>query len=412
MRRYFILLACCLCTATVVRAQEPLTLDAAVRAAADRAPGIEARRATVEAATAQSRRAGSLPEPMLMLGVENLPATGADAFDPSVDDMTMKRIGLRREMPAGAKREAERTVAARRVDEAEAMLDASQRDVRQATAEAWIEAWAAAREIAALRALREQAQVAADLARARGAAGGDLSDALAAQAGVLDIDSRLEAAQGRRNAAMAQLRRWVPEARADALAGEPDFSVLPVTREQLAARLDDIASLRVAGAAVESAAASIDLARAQARPDWSVALSYGQRGRDRSDMLSVEVGVALPWFTRSRQALGIQASEAEYRAALSLREDRRRELAAAVDAAWTRWESQQRQVALHLSRLLPLARDRSRVALAAYRAGGPLQAWLDARRAELELHRDHAEHEAELGKAWAALAYLLTETTP
>ena len=45
--------------------------------------------------------------------------------------------------------------------------------------------------------------------------------------------------------------------------------------------------------------------------------------------------------------------------------------------------------------------------LAAYRAGGELQPWLNARRDELDVHLAHAEHLGELGRAWAALAFLL-----
>jgi len=67
---------------------------------------------------------------------------------------------------------------------------------------------------------------------------------------------------------------------------------------------------------------------------------------------------------------------------------------------------------LHADRLLPMARDRSAVALAAYRAGGALQPWLDARTAELEVHQAHAEHLSELARAWAALAFLLPESAP
>jgi len=52
------------------------------------------------------------------------------------------------------------------------------------------------------------------------------------------------------------------------------------------------------------------------------------------------------------------------------------------------------------------------VALAAYRAGGALQPWLDARAAELEVHQSHAEHLGDLARAWAALAFLLPESTP
>jgi hypothetical protein len=72
-----------------------------------------------------------------------------------------------------------------------------------------------------------------------------------------------------------------------------------------------------------------------------------------------------------------------------------------------------RQVVLHEDALLPLAQDRSATTLAAYRAGGDLQPWLDARRDELDVHLAHAEHLGELGRAWAALAFLLpTEAQP
>jgi hypothetical protein len=49
------------------------------------------------------------------------------------------------------------------------------------------------------------------------------------------------------------------------------------------------------------------------------------------------------------------------------------------------------------------------VALAGYRAGGDLQPWLDARRDEMQAHLSHAQQLGELGRAWAALAYLLPE---
>jgi outer membrane protein TolC len=129
-------------------------------------------------------------------------------------------------------------------------------------------------------------------------------------------------------------------------------------------------------------------------------------------MLGIEVGIALPWFQRHSRDSGVLAREAEYQQALALREDDRRALVADIEAAFARWEALKRQVALHEDRLLPVARDRSAAALAAYRAGGELSAWLDAREAELEVHRSHAGHLGELGHAWAALAFLQPEATP
>ena len=54
-------------------------------------------------------------------------------------------------------------------------------------------------------------------------------------------------------------------------------------------------------------------------------------------------------------------------------------------------------------------RDRSAVALAAYGAGGALEPWLEARRDETELTLEHARLLGELGRVWAALAWLLPE---
>ena len=86
----------------------------------------------------------------------------------------------------------------------------------------------------------------------------------------------------------------------------------------------------------------------------------------------------------------------------------------AVRRALAQWHGLKRQVARKEREALPLAHDRSQVALAAYRGGGPLQPWLDARRDELELHIEHARHLGELGRTWSALAYLLDdeETQP
>jgi cobalt-zinc-cadmium efflux system outer membrane protein len=374
---------------------------------------LDARRAQAEAAQQESRRAGALPDPMLMVGIDNLPVTGADAFDTRVDDMTMKKIGLRQEFPARAKRTALRTVATRRAEEAAAQTQAELFNVRQAAANAWIDLWATQRELAALTALREQAQLAARLAKARVAGGSEpVADALAAQAAVIELDNRLEALRAQAQAAQAELARWIGED-AESLPNEaPDFTTLPASQAQLLAALDRLPPLLPATAQLETAAAEIDSARAERRPDWNVTASYGQRSGDRngmprSDMLMVEFGIGLPLFTRNRQDRGIAAREADYQAALAVREDLRRQQAVRVRAGIAQWESLKRQVALHKDSLLPLARDRSATALAAYRAGGPLRTWLDARRDELDVHIAHQQHQAELGRAWAALAYLL-----
>lgn len=407
--------SCCFAIAALAMAASSasaneLTLAEAARRAVEFAPQLEASRAAIEAASQDLHRAGRLPDPMLSIGFDSLPVSGADAFDFDADSMTEKTIGLRQALPARAKRAAQRRAAARTVELAQVDAEVARLAVARAAANAWVDVWSAKREIEALGSLHAQAQLAARLTRARVAGGSSALDALAAEAGVLEIDSEVAAAEGAAGEALAGLRRWIGDDAVTIAASAPDFGRAPRPEGAALAALDTQPSLRSAGAKVASAIAAVEEARAERRPDWDLTASYGQRsGFD--DMLMLEVGVSLPLFAGNRQAPGIAARAAEQRAARAAEESLRLELTARVRAAYARWEALRRQVSIH-EQVLKLARDRSIAALASYRAGGELRPWLDARRDEATAHRAHAQHLAGLGRAWVELAFLFEETTP
>ncbi len=395
-------------------ASDKLTLAETVRLATERAPMLDARRAGVSAAQEEAARAGALPDPMLTVGIDNLPVTGSNAFNSHVDDMTMKKIGLRQEIPSRSKRSARQSYAARQIEEAQAQSQAEVLSIRRAAAEAWISVWATQRKLGALQNLREQAALATKVSKARVASGGEsVGDALATEAALLELDNRIEAARAEKLAAQAGLGRWLGDATVEVAGQAPNLGSLPVSEARLLGGVNRVGPLLSATAQLETAAAAVDVARADKRPDWSVGASYGQRVGGRADMIMLEVGVGLPLFTRNRQDRGVAAREADYQAAFATREDLRRQETARIRADLARWEGLKRQVALHEKSLLPLAQDRSETTLAAYRAGGELQPWLNARRDELDVHLAHAEHLGELGRAWASLAFLLSaETQP
>lgn len=406
----YLAIACWLAMAAGGASANELTLAEAARRAVDSAPQLEASRAAIEAAAQDLYRAGRLPDPVLAIGFDSLPISGVDAFDFDAEPMTEKTIGLRQALPARAKRAAQRRVAARTVELAQVGAEAERLGVARAAAIAWVDVWSAQRELEALGSLRAQAQLAARLTRARVAAGGSALDALAAEAGVLEVDGEIAEAEGAAGEAMAELRRWIGGDAVTIAESAPDFGRAPRPEGAALAALDRQPSLRSAEARVASAAAAVDAARAERRPDWDLTASYGQRsGFD--DMLMLEVGVSLPLFAGSRQTPGIAARAAERRAALAAQESLRLELTARIRAAYARWEALRRQVSIH-EQVLKLARDRSAAALASYRAGGELRPWLEARRDETIAHRAHARHLASLGRAWVDLAYSFGETMP
>jgi len=394
-----------------------VSFDDAQRLGAERAPMLQARRSQVAATQEEAVRAAALPDPKLTFGLGNWPVTGADAFDFRADDMTMKQIGVMQEIPARAKRRARQVVADRGIEEAQALSTAEQLAVRRGVAEAWIALWAAQREVAALRSLREPAAMAVSTAKARLAGGADtVTGTLATQAAALDLENRIDAAEASVEAARAGLARWLGEEPADLEAEDapPALAELPVAPAELLSSIDRQGPLLPWRSREAVAEAEVDAALAEKRPDWSLGVTYGQRdrtptGRRRSDMLMVEVGVGLPLFPRNRQDRGVAARRAELDAVAAEREDARRTQAEAVRRTLAAWQGLARQVARKETESLPLAHDRAQAALAAYAGGGDLQPWLEARRDELELHVEHARHLGELGRAWAALAYLLPE---
>jgi outer membrane protein TolC len=394
-----------------------LSFGNALRLAVERAPMLDAHRSRIEAAGEDAVRAAALPDPRLTLGVSNWPVTGDDAFDFGADFMTMKQIGVMQEFPSRAKRRARQEVADRTIGQARALSMAERLAIRRVTAEAWIGLWSAKQQADALQALRGPMEVAVAASKARLAGGtGSAVDAMATQTAALELEGRIDDAEAAVDTARAALARWLGEE--SAILGEPpDLLKLPLDEAVLLASIDRQAPLLPWHSREAVAEAEVTLASAEKRPDWSVGLTYGQRddtpdGRPRSDMLMLQFAIDLPLFTRNRQDRGIAARRAEWQAVAAAHDDARRDQTETVRSTLAEWRGLKRQLQRLQAQTLPLARDRSRTALAGYRAGGMLQPWVEASRDEIELRIQQARQLGELGRAWAALAYLLPGEEP
>ena len=93
--------------APLAQGAEPveLGLDAAVTLAVERAPEVIGSQAGVDAAEALADSAGRLPDPSLIVGIDNLPVSGPDAYSTARDFMTMRKVGVMQEFPRREKRE-------------------------------------------------------------------------------------------------------------------------------------------------------------------------------------------------------------------------------------------------------------------------------------------------------------------
>lgn len=388
----------------------PLTLDAATRQAIEHAPLLDARRALSDSAREEAARAGALPDPQLTVGIDNLAIQGPDAFTAGGDDMTMRTVGITQVLPSSSKRQAQRAIGLANADLAASSEVTTDLSIRQQVAEAWVTAWGAHHERLMLETLRQAWAQDAAVAQSRLRGGtGSASDVLAARMEAIDLENRIDESTSREAQARAALARWLGSTVDQPLADPPDFTALPHDESALLASVDHQGPLLGWDARERSAEAALDEARAEKHPEWSVGMSYGSRVRGLSDLVTLQVGVSLPLFSRNRQDRGISARAADLDAVRAEHDDARREQSQGIRAAWARWESLGKQVHRHRDVLLPLAGDRSALALAAYRGGADIQPLLQARRDEITHHADYARMLADYGQAWAALAYVLPE---
>jgi hypothetical protein len=120
-------------------AAAPLSLDQALEIAVQRSQATRSARAGALSATEMARAAGQLPDPMLSIGVDNLPATGSRPFNTAAEDMTMKRIGIAQEWVPADKRAAREAVAQAMAGRESAMEQVAAAEARMQTAMAYVE---------------------------------------------------------------------------------------------------------------------------------------------------------------------------------------------------------------------------------------------------------------------------------
>ena len=390
------------------RADEPLSLEAAVERALEIAPQVGAGTANLEGMQASAVSAGRLPDPEVIVGIDNLPVTGEDAYSTTRDFMTMRKAGVMQEFPAAAKRRLQRELAGARVGIAEAELLESQLEIAREVAQTWIRRATAEKSLNELRALQPELDLQAAAARAAVSAGrSSTADALAAEVTLAELHTRLLQMQSEVRQASFELARWIDRDAARPLAPIPSLDDLPTAPGVLLETVHEHGLLLTYQSQIEAARLDVDFAKAQRRPDWSAELAFAKRGPDFSDMVSLEFRIGLPLFAKNRQDPQISAKQAELRKLEADREAELRMHTAEIHQMITQWQQLGEQLGQYEHELLPLARERSRAALASYRSGrGDLRFALDAYRQEIEFLVEHAGLVNERGRAWAFLRYL------
>ncbi|MDI4635240.1 TolC family protein [Pelomonas sp. V22] len=378
-------LLCLLAGASLAGPASALSYTEALAIAERQHPALRAQQANVDSASALQGAAGSLPDPRLSVGVENLPTSGMDRWSLSRDFMTMQRIALMQEVPNSAKRAAQAETAQARIERERAMLVVQRLQVRQALGTAWVGVQAVEQRRAVLQDLVTENQRLQQTLPARIAGGtAGAADLLMARQEALGLADRLDELQRDADKARAALRRLIGPQAEEALEGDAPLPLL--SADELRARLHSHAELAPYPAMQAMARGELREAQAESRGDWSWEVAYSRRGRQWGDMVSFQLSFDLPWQKDRRQQPGIAAKQREAERVALEREEVERRHRQELEDELAEQQSLARQIARLESDGLLLARERLALAMSSYESGkSDLGSVLAARAQLLEL---------------------------
>ena len=393
-------------------AAEPLTLAEALRIAVGRSGQLLAHDSLALAAREQAVAASQLPDPVLKLGIDNLPVDGPDRGSLSRDFMTMRRIGIAQEIPRAEKRQLRAEKFAREAERVQALRQLTLANVQRETALAWLDRNYAQAQHELLRRQIEETGLQVERAESafRGNRGSQ-ADVFAARAAVIALHDRLSQIDRQSRNAAFMLARWVGVPAAERpISGSPPWQSTPLQDDGLKEHLKWHPELLAIGAEVDAAETEARLARANKKSDWSVEASYARRGPAFSNMVSIGVSIPLQWNPKDRQDRELAAKLAKVDEAKARYDDALRKTEAEVLSLLNEWQTGKDRLVRLRDELIPATRQRTEAALTGYRTGkGDLTSVLAARRDEIEVRLQALTLEMEIARAWAQLNFLIPD---
>jgi outer membrane protein TolC len=388
---------------------QSLSLQEAQRRAVGRSQQVLAQDAAVSASREMAVAAGQLPDPVLKMGIDNLPVNGPDQFSVARDFMTMRRIGIMQELTRGEKRalRAQRyTLEAEKSDTEKAAALAS---VERNTALAWLDRYytEAMGRVIAEQTDQVRSEIVAAEASYRGGRGAQ-ADVIAAHSTLAALEDRASENRRRISTAKTNLARWIGDGADMPLAQKPPIDTIVLDQRALETELTHHPEIAALAKQEEIASSEARLAQASSTPDWSVEIAYQQRGPTFSNMVSVSVSVPLPWDRANRQDREIASKLALAEQARAQREEMLRAHVGEVRSMIAEWENGRERLARYARDLIPLAGERAKAALAGYQGGKTTIAdLLLARRNETEIRTQAVQLEMEVARLWAQLNFLV-----
>jgi outer membrane protein TolC len=422
-----------LASARVTAAQVARTdLDSLVRLGLATNPTIRAAESDRHAATAAVGPAGAWADPILGVGVEDLPIVRPGFYD----SFTMKVVRVTQSLPVSGAAAPRGRVATNEAAAAGERVAMARLQIVERIKGAYYELAFLDRALAVATQSRDVLLELIGASEAHYAAGtGGQPDALKARVEASRLAEEAVALRAQRVAALAELnavlsrptdtpvdspmvpssivRAAVPDSAAQvsfvssALGATATHSPLPPLPELQDEALRASPALREHEAMIAADAARVDVARRERIPDVDVSLEYDQRS-GFPDFVTAMVSVPIPIHSGRKQDATVAQARAQLAAAQTQHEASTNDLRAAVAVQYAEVERARTQLALYVKAVLPQAHASLTSLTVSYRAGrGDFASVLSAQAAVFEYETGYYRALTDFAKGLAKLEQMV-----
>lgn len=423
--------------------QNTLSLERAIKSAQENDPWLVGNKHSQDAVKAMSVAAGTMPDPIISLGLANFPT---DTFDINQEPMTQIKVGVTQMIPRGDSLKIKRgqlevtseQFPYQRIDrKAKVVVKVSQ---------LWLDAYSAQESILLIEKDRPLFEQLADVVEASySSALGKTrqQDLVRAQLELTRLDDRLTVLKQKKEMRVEMLSEWLSEYFRDQYGGElidkisvnwsnvdldqqlPDTKLLhpspysadeEMNPEEIYTQIANHPSIRALEKKIEASNLGIDLANQSYKPQWGLNASYGYRdddqfGNDRADFLSVGVRFDLPFFTKNRQDKSVESAVSTAAAVKTQKWQLVRNMIAEIEKIRAQFLRLSERKDLYEKELLPQMHEQAEASLTAYtNDDGDFAEVVRARIAELNAQITALDINVEQQKAIIKLNYYFMES--
>lgn len=358
------------------RNSSEVELEQAVTLALDHSLELASIRARSDSIRAASSYAGALPDPILSLNAMNMPT---DTFSFDQEPMTQMQVALSQSFPFPGKRKLRREAVEYQASASDQMETERRSEIIGDVRIAWWQLMSLDRALQIVEQNKDLMRDFVQIAQTKYRVGNGLQqDVLLAQLELSRLLGRELRLQGMRRSSRARLNSLMnrPADWALDLPATPRNTALPELppERQLLQRAEtDRALIDVQRDLVDSANASLELARKDRWPDFKVGVGYGfrqgydpLRSTDRSDLLSVMLSINVPLYSGSKQTKAVEQRAYELSRQTLLMQDTLRGVEAAVSENLASYLAARDQVLLLDTAIIPQAQQTVSSMLAGY----------------------------------------------